>query len=100
MPRAKTGKAAAAVDAKASISGNDGSPPTTKFQPGQSGNPGGRPKGFATKIKELCGDDYEKIAKGFYLIAFGTATERKAFFGEAVKVATKDRIAAAVALRD
>ena len=71
-----------------------------KFESGQSGNPGGRPKGFATKIKELCGDDYEKIAKGLYLIAFGTAHERDEFFGESVRVTTKDRIAAAIALRD
>ena len=72
----------------------------TQFQPGNNANPGGRPKGFATKIKELCGDDYEKIARGFYLIAFGTAQERQEFFGESVKVQTKDRIAAAIALRD
>ena len=72
----------------------------TQFQAGNNANPGGRPKGFATKIKELCGDDYEKIARGLYLIAFGTAEQRQEFFGETVKVQTKDRIAAAIALRD
>jgi uncharacterized protein DUF5681 len=71
-----------------------------QFKPGQSGNPGGRSKGFATKIKELCGDDYEKIAEGLFAIAFGTAAARSKFFGETVNVTTKDRIAAAIALRD
>lgn len=72
----------------------------TQFKPGNNANPGGRPKGFATKIKELCGDDYEKIARGLYMIAFGAAHERAEFFGESVRVSAKDRIAAAVALRD
>ena len=72
-----------------------------QFQPGQSGNPGGRPKGFATKIKELCGDDYEQIAKGLYTIAMGRPEEITAFFGGDIgKVTPKDRIAALVALRD
>lgn len=34
------------------------------FEPGQSGNPGGRPKGLATKIRELA--PAEELA-GFYL---------------------------------
>ena len=73
-----------------------------QFKPGQSGNPGGRPKGFGAKIKELCGDDYEKLAKGLYLIATakGDADEVVAFFGESLKIQTKDRIAAFTALRD
>jgi len=99
MPRPKkTVKAAPeATPAAKVVEGSQ----ATQFQPGQSGNPGGRPKGFATKIKELCGDDYEKIAKGLYLIAFGKASERREFFGDdKMRVTTRDRIAAAVALRD
>lgn len=73
----------------------------TQFKPGQpSANPGGRPKGFATKIKELCGENYEQIALGLYLIAKGTAAQRKKFFGEDIKVDTKDRVAALRELRD
>jgi hypothetical protein len=73
----------------------------TQFQPGNTANPGGRPKGFATKIKELCGDDYEQIAEGLYTIARGKPAEIEAFFGcDIGKVTAKDRIAAFVALRD
>jgi len=71
-----------------------------QFKPGESGNPGGRPKGFATKIKELCGDDYERIAQALHAIAMGTPEQVQELFGEALKVTTKDRIAALVALRD
>ena len=46
------------------------------FLPGQSGNPGGRPKGFAVCIKERCGENYERLVEGLYLIAFGKAAIR------------------------
>src|SRR6058998_3274736 len=32
------------------------------FLPGQSGNPGGRPKGLSRRVRELVGDDGEAIA--------------------------------------
>lgn len=35
------------------------------FTPGRSGNPGGRVKGFAARIKDLCGEDYGKIVEGY-----------------------------------
>jgi hypothetical protein len=73
----------------------------TQFKPGEpSANPGGRPKGFANRIKELCGEDYDKIARGFAVIAWGTAEERQEFFGVAVKVSAKDRLIAMRELRD
>jgi hypothetical protein len=73
----------------------------TQFKPGQpSANPGGRPKGFANKIKALCGDDYDKLADGLFMIAFGTKGQREEFFGEDVKVTAKDRVAALKELRD
>lgn len=33
------------------------------FLPGQSGNPGGRPKGLSRRVRELVGDDGEVIAE-------------------------------------
>ena len=32
------------------------------FKPGQSGNPGGRPKGLSRRVRELVGDDGHEIA--------------------------------------
>jgi len=32
------------------------------FQPGQSGNPGGRPEGLSRRVRELVGDDGHEIA--------------------------------------
>ena len=32
------------------------------FQPGQSGNPGGRPDGLSRRVRELAGDDGHEIA--------------------------------------
>jgi hypothetical protein len=52
------------------------------FQPGQSGNPGGRPKGVARTVRELCGGSPERLAQGLLEIA------------EDPKVRPRDRIAA------
>jgi hypothetical protein len=70
------------------------------FPKGVCPNPGGRPKGFVGRIKEACGEDYEKLVEGFCLLAFGTPAERRAFFGESVKVSARDRLMAMVELRD
>jgi len=35
-------------------------------QPGQSGNPGGRPKGLTRRVRELVGDNGEAIAQFMY----------------------------------
>lgn len=66
--------------------------PGRPFPKGQSGNPGGRPRGLTSAVKEKCGVDGRQLIDGLYLIAFGTSAERRAFFGgESVKVTTRDR---------
>ena len=70
------------------------------FRKGHSGDPCGRPVGFVGRIKERCGEDYERLVDALYVIGFGTAAERRAFFGEPVKVTTHDRLVAIVELRD
>ena len=41
------------------------------FPPGQSGNPGGRPKGIAKTVREACGGDPSKLVEGLLAIAGG-----------------------------
>jgi hypothetical protein len=70
------------------------------FRKGVSPNAGGRPKGFAARIRERCGEDYGLIADALYVIGYGTAAQRRAFFGERVTVSTRDRLVAIIELRD
>jgi hypothetical protein len=71
-----------------------------KFKPGQSGNPGGRPKGFASTVQDKCGKDGKKLVEAACLLAWGTPAEVRAFFGEAVKRDGKVRLTAIQFLAD
>src|SRR5262249_41507425 len=47
------------------------------FQPGQSGNPGGWPKGVARTVREMCGGDPAKLVEGLLAIAEGRGLHGK-----------------------
>ena len=49
--------------------------PGRPFQPGQSGNPGGRPKGIAAKARELVGDDPQRLLSVFLEVAEDTSAK-------------------------
>ena len=74
--------------------------PERVFTKGTSGNPGGRPKKFAKVIREKCGHDYERLVEALCVIAFGNAEACETFFGEPVRVKTRDRLDAIEMLRD
>jgi uncharacterized protein DUF5681 len=54
------------------------------FLPGQSGNPGGRPKGLARRVRELVGDSGESIVQ-FMVDVLGDDSARTADRLEAAK---------------
>jgi hypothetical protein len=45
-----------------------------RFRPGQSGNPGGRPKGLQRAIREKYGDDGKQLMLAVHKLAFGKKT--------------------------
>ena len=78
------------------VSGNGQKRPAPRngFKKGRSGNPGGRPKGLAETVRTLVGQDGRKLVDANMLLAWGSAEDRRVFFGESVKVQPKDRQAA------
>jgi hypothetical protein len=64
------------------------------FKPGQSGNPGGRPRSLVKAVRDKCGEDGKTLVQAAYLIAMGTPAEVRAFFGEHLKRDAKVRMQA------
>lgn len=74
--------------------------PGRPFKPGQTGNPGGRPKGLAAMVREVVGEDGQQLVKAMAVIAVGTAAQVRTFFGEHVKRTARDRMQAVEFLAD
>jgi hypothetical protein len=72
-----------------------GPPVEHRFKPGQSGNPGGRPRGLARKVREVLGDDDgEALARFWAAIMSGYVVNIDPETGARshVKVEMADRI--------
>lgn len=61
------------------------------YQPGQSGNPGGRRPSLTKTVHSIVGHDGSKLVQGLVAIAFGTPADQKAIFGKPLKVSVRDR---------
>lgn len=70
------------------------------FQPGQSGNPGGRRPSLKNAVVKACGEDGDKLVKMWALIAWGTDHDFWKAYGRATKRSLRDRMDAARELAD
>jgi hypothetical protein len=70
------------------------------WKPGKSANPLGRPASVTARIRDICGDHYERIWEALGVVAFGTDAERFAVFGRPLKFSARDVLLAVLELRD
>lgn len=69
-----------------------------KFKPGQSGNPGGRPRGYAELTRKRVGQDGQPIIDTLMLIAYGEQADIKKTLGAPASI--KDRLTALQQLKE